>query len=207
MSAEVPPPKKVTKVKVQKLKQPERCFDARIAVPYYRAVTHSWQALRGAVRLAEPTPKVRGRSCSWARYAASEWQGRARAAKRTYHRWKEERTLKEQTTWIRAIREAQRAYPGTEDWLRSCSSTEGAGRSLSINYFQMNHQGSGAGGWLQFMHSTFVRMWGAAHADVTARGFLVPRSAHSWSSRLGQALAGAWGVTNGRRGEWSGSGC
>jgi hypothetical protein len=205
VQAEIAPPK----VKVQKLKskRPERCYPARAAVPYYRTLTHTWQALRGSERLAGPGPRVRGRSCGFARYAASEWQGRARAAKDTYYRWKEERTLKEQATWIRAIREAQRAYPGTEGWLRSCSATEGAGRSLSINYFQMNHQGSGAGGWLQFMHSTFVRMFSAAHADVTARGFLVPPSAHSWSSRLGQALAGGWAARNGGTGEWSGSGC
>lgn len=208
MSAEVakPPTKKVQEPKV-KGQRAKFCYDARLAVPYYRSITRLWQRLRGAERLASHSPKVKGRSCSWARYAASEWKGRAQAARRTYHRWKEEHTLREQPTWIKAVREAQRAYPGTEGWLRSCSSTEGAGRNLSINYFVMNHQGSGAGGWLQFMHSTFVRMWGAAHADVTGRGFFVPASAHSWSSRLGQALAGGWAATFGRTHEWSGSGC
>lgn len=59
-------------------------------MPYYRTLTHSWQALRGAVRLADATPKVRGRTCAWARYAASEWRGRAAAAKESYYRWKED---------------------------------------------------------------------------------------------------------------------
>lgn len=105
------------------------------------------------------------------------------------------------------MREVQKAYPDTEWWLRSCSSTEGAGRNLSINYFQMNHQGSGAGGWLQFMESTFWRMYWASVEDLKARGFSFPENTASWSSRLGQAMAGAWGLTNGRRGEWHGSGC
>lgn len=84
----------------------------------------------------------------------------------------------------------------------SCSASEGGhGRWVP------NSQGSGVGGWLQFMPGTFWRMYGAAHADVTGRGFLIPRSAASWYSPLGQALAGAWGVMNGRRHEWAGHGC
>lgn len=106
-----------------------------------------------------------------------------------------------------AIDEVQKAYPETAWWLSSCSSSEGAGRSLSQNEFVMNHQGSGAGGWLQFMESTFWRMYEAAKADLEARGFVVPPESASWSSRIGQAMAGAWGLTHGRRGEWSGGGC
>jgi hypothetical protein len=105
------------------------------------------------------------------------------------------------------MKKVQIAYPGTEWWLRSCSSSEGAGRNLSINYFQMNHQGSGAGGYLQFMESTFWRMYNASVEDLQARGFIIDPSSASWSSRIGQAMAGAWGLTHGRRGEWSGSGC
>jgi hypothetical protein len=117
------------------------------------------------------------------------------------------KTLNEQETWVSAIEEVQAAYPGTASWLRSCSSSEGAGRSLSQNAFVMNHQGSGAGGWLQFMESSFWRMFWAGKSDLESRGYVVPKEAASWSSRIGQAIAGAWGVTHGRRGEWSGSGC
>lgn len=148
----------------------------------------------------------RAATCERARHLAQRWVGRAFATRKQSERWLAARTLREQRAWFAAIDEVQRAYPGTKDWLVSCSLTEGAGRSLDAP-FVMNHQGSGAGGWLQFMESTFWRMFTAAKADVEARGFIVPRSAASWSSRLGQALAGAWGVTNGRRGEWSGSGC
>lgn len=104
--------------------------------------------------------------------------------------------------WHRSVAQAQRAYPGTTGWLLSCSSSEGGhGRWVP------NSQGSGVGGWLQFMPGTFRRMFTAAKADVQRRGFVVPASAASWYSPLGQALAGAWGVTHGRRHEWAGSGC
>jgi len=104
--------------------------------------------------------------------------------------------------WLRAVREVQRPYPGTSSWLLSCSASEGGhGRWVP------NSQGSGVGGWMQMYPSTFWRMFSAARADVVARGYVVPGSAASWTSPLGQALASAWGVTHGRRGEWSGSGC
>jgi hypothetical protein len=105
------------------------------------------------------------------------------------------------------MREVQVAYPGSEAWLRSCSSSEGAGRNLSINYFVMNHEGSGAGGYLQFMESTFWRMYNAAVADLKARGFIIDPASASWSSRIGQAMAGGWAYTHRATGEWSGSGC
>lgn len=185
---------------------PDRCPDNRRGLAYYRGRYAAHRAVRG---LRTPYPVGRKpRNCADAGYLADLWQSRAFQARRKTEAWVlEQRTLREQPTWIRAIREAQKAYPGTEWWLRSCSSTEGAGRGLSINWFQMNHEGSGAGGWLQFMESTFRRMWSSAEADVRARGFRLKGNLARWSSRTGQALAGAWGLLNGRRGEWSGSGC
>jgi len=142
------------------------------------------------------------------RYLAHVLQRKARAARLEYERWDEERTLDDfrvlegNNAWHRAVHEAQRPYPGTEPWLLSCSASEGGhGRWVP------NGDGSGAGGWLQFMSGTFWRMYGAARADVIARGFRVPSSAADWHSPLGQALAGAWGVTHGRSGEWYGGGC
>lgn len=57
------------------------------------------------------------------------------------------------------------------------------------------------------MESTFWRMFTAGKADAEARGFTVPKEAASWYSPIGQAIAGAWGYTHGRRHEWSGHGC
>ena len=60
--------------------------------------------------------------------------------------------------WFRAIEEAQKAYPDTAWWLRSCSSTEGGwGRWVP------NSDGFPPGGWMQMYESTFWRMWGTAY--------------------------------------------
>lgn len=116
--------------------------------------------------------------------------------------------------WRKAVRETQRAYPGTEAWLLSCSSGEGGhGR------WKPNNQGSGVGGWMQMFPSTFSTMmhgyylpsagrwYEGAWKDLQARDFIVPRSALSWYSPLGQALASAYGMLNGRKGEWDSYRC
>lgn len=176
-----------------------------MGLSFYRARYSNHREVRG---LETEWPAGRKpRNCADAHYLAEIWPERAYQARVATEEWiLEQKTLEEQDTWIAAIREVQAAYPDTYDWLASCSASEGAGRSLSINYFQMNHQGSGAGGWMQFMESTFWRHFGAAKTEVEARGFIVPESAARWDSRIGQALAGAWGGVN-SRGEWSGSGC
>ncbi len=111
-------------------------------------------------------------------------------------------TLPDTNDWLTAVRIAQRAYPGTDWWLISCSASEGG-----HGPWVPNRGGSGASGWMQFLSGTFNRMWKAAKDDVTARGFRLPPGADDWYSPLAQALAGAWGYENGRRGEWYGHGC
>jgi hypothetical protein len=64
----------------------ERCKAARKAVVYYRALTWQRQQARYAL-LADLTPVVRGKTCRWARFAAEEWQARARAAGAALSRW------------------------------------------------------------------------------------------------------------------------
>ena len=179
----------------------ERCPHARKAVAFFRNLTWKRQTARGG-ELADRTPSVRGKTCRWARYAAGEWAARARSARSSLERWLKTHTLAAHDTWREAVREAQKAYPGTDGWLLSCSSSEGGwGRWVPTS------QGSGVGGWLQMFPSTFWRMFSAARADVRARGFRVPKSAASWYSPLGQALGGAWAIRNGRRHEWVGHGC
>ncbi len=70
---------------------PEKCRSARAAVPFYRGGTWEWQQKRAADELADRTPVVRGKSCHWARYAASEWVERARAAREAFAQWWESR--------------------------------------------------------------------------------------------------------------------
>jgi hypothetical protein len=188
--------------------EPRRCPSAYGAVRFYARRIEEHRTRRGHEETRREWRALSKRPNSCPRYLAHVLQRKSLVERRITERWIEERVLQDFAhhdgahAWFRAIEEVQRAYPGTRDWLRSCSASEGGwGRWVP------NSQGSGVGGWLQFYPSTWVRMFYAARADVLRRGFLVPRSAHSWYSTLGQALAGAWGITHGRRGEWAGGGC
>jgi len=55
-------------------------------VQFFREATWRWQDLRFTAR-ADRTPIVRGKTCRWARYAASQWQARAKAARKAYERF------------------------------------------------------------------------------------------------------------------------
>lgn len=172
------------------------CQAARKAVRFY--VGH----ISTLMRAQGERFRVRARIQGCPRYHAKVMRQKAVAARKAYRQWIAERTLRSRPDWQWSVHEVQRAYPGTERWLLSCSASEGGhGR------WKPNNQGSGVGGWMQFMPGTFTRMFWAAKADVEGRGFIVPSSAASWYSPLGQALAGAWGVTHGRSHEWAGAGC
>lgn len=187
----------------------ETCPDHRRGLAFYRQRHRYWLQMRGERRRIPSAVLGRSpRSCPDARYLAGVWRERAARARTTTERWIAQHVLRDfevlpgNNAWRRAVREAQKPYPGTTGWLLSCSDSEGGwGRWVP------NSQGSGVGGWLQFYPSTFSRMFSAAASDVASRGFIVPGSAGSWYSPLGQALAGAWGVTHGRRHEWHGQGC
>ena len=97
--------------------------------------------------------------------------------------------------WRTSVTLAQRIYPGTESWLLYISHREGGWGG-----FVMNHQGSGAGGWLQFMSSTFYAYVDDARADAARRGFNVPSDVWTWTHPLGQALTGAYMRYTGRDG-------
>lgn len=181
---------------------PARCPSVRAATTFYRNAYISWR-----LKMDAPAEfSVRSPGCS--RHILWVSVLKARAARRSYQRWLQQHTLSDfevrpgNNAWFRAIEEAQKIFPGTAWWLKSCSATEGGwGRWVP------NSDGAPPGGWMQMYESTFWRMWKTAKTHAQARGFRVPRSAASWYSPLGQALASAWGLTNGRRGEWNSSGC
>ena len=104
-------------------------------------------------------------------------------------------TMPNTNDWRTSVTLAQRPYPGTQDWLLFISDREGG-----WGPFVMNHQGSGAGGWLQFMSSTFYAYVDDARADVARRGFKVPAGIWSWTNPMGQALTGAYMRYTGRDG-------
>lgn len=203
-------------------KRSERCLSARQAVVFYRSATHIWQLLRGAEKLAGPGPRVRGRSCHWARYAATEWRARLRAAKISYRKWVESLTLRDFSfcedcrAWPRAVEEVQRVFPGTESWLLSCSAAEGGhGRWVGYGgqgYSAWLRDSDTVGGPLQFRWSTFKGMYRHALDHLRQKGFRVPPhlkdpgSDIAWRSALGQALAGGWArYTGNDNSHWSAS--
>lgn len=126
------------------------------------------------------------------------WVGRHIAAHRAKNACVEVRD------WKTAVSYVQRWFPGTSQWLMSCSSSEGGHGS-----WVPNRQGSGAGGWMQYMETTFWSDYRSAVAYLATRGVHVPSSSASWTSPLGQAIAAGWARYTGNipRGKWTGSGC
>ena len=197
---------------------PETCRSARNAVRWYRGRQSDWLKLRTGVsgvdlrgnedargRTARPRSP---RNCADARYLAGVSRMRSFRARTVTERWVAKHVLRDfrvvpgEHAWHQAVEEAQRPYPGTSGWLLSCSDSEGGhGRWVP------NSQGSGVGGWMQFHPGTFAGFSWRARVDAARRGYVVPASAASWYSPLGQALAGAWGVTHGMRHHWAGTGC
>lgn len=105
------------------------------------------------------------------------------------------RELPATNDWRTSVTLTQRIYPGTESWLLYISHREGGWGG-----FVMNHQGSGAGGWMQFMSSTFYAYMDSARRDVARHGFQVPANVWTWTHPLGQALTAGYMRYTGRDG-------
>lgn len=119
--------------------------------------------------------------------------------------------LPEVNDWQVAVRVAQRAYPGTADWMLAISDREGgwgpwvwyggrrwAGYHVGDDYLGMDT----VGGWMQFRFSTFAPYWRGAQKDLRQRGFAIPgiqmppeggpSQYAAWLSPLGQALTAGY---------------
>ncbi len=116
-------------------------------------------------------------------------------------------------TWLASVSYVGRYFgQGIAAWELSCShpGSEGGWTEWVWNGgapASSSSHGSGAGGWLQFMQGTFDGIIDKGIATARSRGMIVPASARSFFSPLGQAIAGAQMILDGRRGEWSGYGC
>lgn len=90
-----------------------------------------------------------------------------------------------------AARFSDRIFPGVYSWLMSCSGGEGGHGG-----FVMNHQGSGAGGNMQFMFGTYDAYDNEAIKEANRRGARLPsvlnNSYFGWHSPLGQAITAAY---------------
>lgn len=145
--------------------------------------------------------KARPMGAAYRKWVLRLWQERYATCRLLYI---ETRSLQSSTSdWATAVRLAQKPFPGTASWLLSCSASEG-----SHGAFVMNRQGSGAGGWMQFMSGTFYGYVDRAFTDARRRGYHVPTRHRSWTSPMGQALtAGYMRYHHLDRGHWYGSGC
>ena len=134
------------------------------------------------------------RSVGYRAWVASKWTSVAKGCQKTLAR-----SIPSTNDWLTSVSLVQRIYPGTSDWLTSISRREGGhGR------FVMNTQGSGCGGWLQFMSSTYWAYSDDAFADAKRRGFIIDARKNQWTDPLGQALTGAYMRYTGRDGShWS----
>lgn len=115
------------------------------------------------------------------------------------------------TSWLDSTKYVGRYYgSGMTAWEQSCSSTEGDwGGFVWYDHDSVPRYGysNTPGGWLQFKGGTFYGIIDKAIAEARRRGMRVPESARSYYSPLGQAIAGAQMILDGRSGEWTGSGC
>jgi hypothetical protein len=133
------------------------------------------------------------RSVGYRTWVKATWSKRYAGCKRVLQL----RTIPSTGDWLTAVHLVQRINPGTERWLLSCSSGEGGHGG-----FVMNHQGSGAGGWMQFLSSTFYSHYRAAFDDARARGFLIDRVHESWYDPIGQAVTASYMRSHGMSSHW-----
>lgn len=150
----------------------------------FRAITWNCQDALGIKRAhAAVSVWALPQSLAYRSWALEQWQQKASSCLKL----QQQRTIPSTTDWVTAVKIVQRIYPGTSGWLLYISHREGGwGR------FVMNHQGSGAGGWMQFMAGTYYAHNDAAFADARQRGFIVDESWNHWEHPLGQAITAGY---------------
>jgi hypothetical protein len=158
------------------------CPHARRAVSHFRALTWARQKARGG-ELADRTPVVRGRSCTWARLAAQTWKARARSARRAWERWwRLHPKLSGETPWHVSMRN-----PVNRNLIRLAICETGG-----INGGQplWTHHNSVYSGALGFAHSTW------AHWRHYVKPLPPPVAAHASPAEqlaVGRALVRTFG--------------
>ena len=108
-----------------------------------------------------------------------------------------------------ALRAATQRYHVSYSWLHACAHSEGhihgyrwvnnkPQKWRGIDPFEMNHGGSDAGGWMQYMPGTLTS---------NVRNVKIPTVYKKWRSRVGQAYTAAYMFKIGQSRQWTGSGC
>lgn len=172
----------------------EQCVVAQKAITFYRG---KYRQHRERMSLSGPVPRVWYQDCAAVRRRAGEWREKAKSARELLM---SHYTIANTDNWVRAMRYAQKPFPGTRSWLEFISSRECRACWTTPGGFICNYQGSGACGPMQFMSGTFYGYADDARAHLNARGYLVAREVWDWRNPLGQALTAAYMRYTGRDG-------
>jgi hypothetical protein len=162
------------------------------------------------------------------------WQRSCRIARASYKlhltlmtvaKRKLDRELPIANDWVTAVKIVQRAFPGTESWLLSCSDAEGGHGGFVVygggKYYpgaEHDHtfHGDMVGGNMQYMWGTFKGHYRHGLDSLRSRGFIVsnmpsPDNVQAWLMPMGQAIAAGWARWSGNdNSHWSasfGNGC
>ena len=184
----------VEKKTVKQEKQTKQLQALRHLIASQRTLTWQCQESLG-------TPRTKASAGVWAlpasvpyrKWVLAHWKTQKASCQKTL----KAHTIPLTNDWVTATALADRVFPGTQRWLLSCSSGEG-----SHGGFVMNHQGSGAGGWMQFLSSTYYAHNDTAFYVARSMGFLIPEAANSWYHPLGQAITAAYLRTHGGSSNW-----
>lgn len=181
------------------------------AIVKARSRTHACRDTLGRRRFPVSYAAERSSSLPFRAWTLRRWRSRAEACEAARER--ERASLGRLNDYATAVRHVER-YFGRQPFLWSCPKSEGGfgawkwNGGVTLAESATRPRGSsGAGGWLQFLRSTFDSVIDDAIRHARERGMPVPASAASWYSPLGQALAGVEMLRDGRAGEWSGSTC
>lgn len=160
--------------------------------------------------------------CNHVLWLAERAQRMASQVRTAYYRWREHFMLRDYAfrpnypAWAKAVRESQKVFQGTEEWLLSCSAAEGGhGRWVGyggVSYSAWLRDSDTVGGPMQFRWSTFKGMYRHALDHLREHGYQVPVHLRdpsddiAWRSALGQALAAGWARWSGNdNSHWSAS--
>ena len=199
------------------------CPSGRRGLAFYRSRYNNHLEARGASTQWPVGRKPR--NCADASYLAELWQRRSFAARKATERYlatflRDTPYADGNNAWFKAIDQAQRVFPGTKDWLISCSRPEGGhGRWVGysgVSFSTWLRDSNTVGGNMQFRFGTFTGMYRNAYAYLRSKGFRVPDHLDdvnsviglttAWRSALGQALAAGWArYTGNDNSHWSAS--
>lgn len=195
--------------------QPEPPSKAEILAVYREAnaaknKAHYWAHKRKAGHKYHRTLSPVTNSLTTEIGRANNWKAVAKSERMAYVKYAKEEKAKAirlaaaNRDFHLALKLASKHYNVSYSWLHACAHSEGHidGRRPGYNQkdpFIMNHQGSGAGGWMQFMESTF---YGNIHGANP-----IPLKYRKWNNRVGQAYVAAYMFKIGQSRQWAGAGC